>query len=176
MSVLSGKTIASIGVFEHKRYPTLRRGWVPSGSSRMIEPLVERQLHKETGTSFGLSMCGYDIRIDQDLELIPGRTILASTMEKFNIPRGIMGVVHDKSTWARRGISVQNTIIEPGWSGFLTLELLFSPLPEWDKLLPAVMNKGTPIAQVIFHEIDDDEDGYGDGKYQNQERGPQKAR
>jgi dCTP deaminase len=31
-----------------------------------------------------------------------------------------MGIVHDKSTWARRGLVVQNTVIEPGWHGYQT--------------------------------------------------------
>ena len=34
-----------------------------------------------------------------------------------------MGIVHDKSTWARRGLVVQNTVIEPGWHGYLTIEV-----------------------------------------------------
>jgi dCTP deaminase len=142
-------------------------------------------------------MCGYDIRLDQDIVLMPGRTILASALEKFNMPLDVVGIVHDKSTWARRGISVQNTVIEPGWMGFLTLELLYSPILNSEEqehiakciayrqnprlysartIDPICLIKGTPIAQVIFHKVDQTTTGYGDGKYQNQERGPQEAR
>jgi len=154
MSVLSGKSLWKI---------------------RPLEPMVERQRHELTGTSFGVSMCGYDIRLDQEIVLPPGRTVLASTLEKFTMPLDVVGIVHDKSTWARRGISVQNTVIEPGWSGYLTLELLYSPL----RVLATDgmrLSRGTPIAQVLFHRVDEETEGYGDGKYANQERGPQEAR
>lgn len=171
MSVLSGQTLWSI---------------------RPLEPMVERQRHEETGTSFGVSMCGYDIRLDQDIWLPPGRTVLASSLERFTMPLDVVGIVHDKSTWARRGVSVQNTVIEPGWSGYLTLELLYSPLitndeqavlgSSVDRLYPGseqsvmILPAGTPIAQVLFHRVDEETEGYGDGKYANQERGPQEAR
>ncbi len=76
------------------------------------------------------------------------------------MPDYLVGVVHDKSTWARRGLSVFNTVLEPGWKGFLTLELVYHGR---DRLhIPA----GSGIAQVLFHETMD----YAsyDGKYQNQ--------
>lgn len=176
MSVLSGNSIMKTFVFEHRRYPREPGGWVPSGSTYMIEPLVERQQHRPTGTSFGLSMCGYDIRLGQDIWLPPGRTVLASTLERFNIPNDVMAVVHDKSTWARRGISVQNTVIEPGWEGYLTLEILLSPLQSVPSTEGIKLLSGTPIAQVILHRVDEETEGYLGGKYQNQERGPQEAR
>jgi len=157
MSVLSGRVISQL---------------------QIVHPLVQRQTHAETGTSFGLSMCGYDIRLDQDVWLPPGMTVLASTLERFTMPLDVVGIVHDKSTWARRGISVQNTVIEPGWSGFLTLELLYSPLchPAVSRTDGMKIIAGSPIAQVIFHQVSEMTEGYGDGKYQNQERGPQEAR
>lgn len=176
MSVLSGGTIRLL---------------------KILDPHLPRSKHEESGTSFGESMCGYDIRLDQDIVLIPGRTVLASALEKFDMPLDVVGIVHDKSTWARRGISVQNTVIEPGWAGFLTLELLYSPLISPEETLhitkclshrhkphlhsahhkdAIILTQGTPIAQVIFHRIDQLTSGYGEGKYQNQERGPQEAR
>ncbi len=153
MTVLSGHTIRELGIFE---------------------PFAERSRHEPTNTSYGLSMCGYDVRLDQDVWLLPGRTILASTLEKFTMPLDVVGIVHDKSTWARRGLSVQNTVIEPGWVGYLTLELLWSPLFDQESVYRLM--SGTPIAQILFHRIDRPTQGYGDGKYQHQERGPQAAR
>lgn len=152
--------------------------------------MEERTQHGQTGTSYGLSMCGYDIRIDQDVILPAGRTVLASSIERFMMPHDVVGIVHDKSTWARRGISVQNTVIEPGWRGYLTLEILFSPLYTAEEIAMQrhgltqqighqssyTLLAGTPIAQVMFHHVDDETDGYGGGKYQDQERGPQEAR
>jgi dCTP deaminase len=60
-------------------------------------------------------------------------------------------------------------VIEPGWRGFLTLELT-NHGPETIKIMRAM-----PIAQILFHFTDKDTVGY-EGKYQDQERGPQEAR
>lgn len=117
--------------------------------------------HKEHGVSFGLSEAGYDIRIKQEVVLHPFRRFrLASSVERFTMPNDLVAIVHDKSTWARRGLSVFNTVIEPGWEGFLTLELVYH---RWGVLLiPA----GAGIAQVLFHSIR--EPARYSGKYQNQ--------
>jgi dCTP deaminase len=137
---------------------------------------------KHNGVSHGLAEAGYDIRVKQDIDFRlnddprvryrakvddkeqAGNFVLASTIEEFDMPVDLVGIVHDKSTWARRGLSVFNTVIEPGWKGFLTLELVYhgqSPL-----FIPA----GTGIAQVIFHQTA--LRASYDGKYQNQEDRP----
>jgi dCTP deaminase len=134
------------------------------------------------GVSYGLSEAGYDIRLKQDIRfspdrfgvcktsvLVPGdslpsigyrRFLLASAMEEFTMPADLVGIVHDKSTWARKGLSVFNTVIEPGWHGFLTLELVYHG---WEDLhIP----EGSGIAQVVFHHTTCSSEY--DGKYQNQ--------
>lgn len=118
-----------------------------------------------SGTSYGLSEAGYDVRLDQDMTLTSAkRFCLASTQERFKMPSNLIGIVHDKSTWARRGLSVFNTVIEPGWTGFLTLELVYHG--RGILRIPA----GCGIAQVLFHEISTH--AAYDGKYQNQEDMP----
>lgn len=84
------------------------------------------------------------------------------------MPCDLMGIVHDKSTWARRGLSVFNTVIEPGWHGFLTLELVYHG--EGELIIPA----GAGIAQVVFHMLE--EPRAYTGKYQNQPDKPVPAR
>jgi dCTP deaminase len=156
-----------------------------------IKGMIDRKerLH---GVSFGLSEAGYDIRIKQRVCFTPnkdagpsvwtidtdgentkyetsdGRFTLASAIEEFDMPMNLVGVVHDKSTWARRGLSLFNTVIEPRWKGFLTLELTFHGSEPLD--IPA----GAGIAQVIFH-LTTDLAAY-DGKYQGQENRPVEAR
>lgn len=134
----------------------------------MITPFVERGVIG--GLSYGLSSAGYDVRIDGGLVLQPGQFALGSTIELFDIPTDVLGHVADKSTWARRGLALQNTIIEPGWRGFLTVELTnHGP----DVL---VIDPGMPIAQIIFHQLlAPTEQPYGNGKYQNQPRRPVEA-
>jgi dCTP deaminase len=141
-----------------------------------------REKHKKHGVSYGLAECGYDIRIKQNVHFRPynggcdvivddvessGNFTLASAIEEFQMPSTLVGIVHDKSTWARRGLSVFNTVIEAGWKGFLTLELVYHG--DEDLLIPA----GAGIAQVIFHQTA--EPAFYAGKYQNQANMPIQA-
>lgn len=124
--------------------------------------------HREHGVSWGLTEAGYDCRIRQEVTLTPeARFTLASTVEYFQMPADLVGVVHDKSTWARQGLSVFNTVLEPGWCGGLTLELVYHGTGELH--IPA----GAGIAQVLFHRIE--EPAQYDGKYQWQSAEPTPA-
>lgn len=159
--------------------------------SRLLDaaPIKDMISAKRTvnGVSHGLTECGYDIRIAEDVIITPGlnswhitasdggmksgigRMVLASSMEEFDMPTHLMGRVLNKSTWARKGLDASMTTnIEPGWKGFLTLELIYHGTQEIE--IPA----GTGIAQVIFETIA--EAAVYRGKYQNQEAGPQEAR
>jgi len=133
-----------------------------------VKPMMATKM-KVHGTSYGLAEAGYDIRIKQSVTLHPlKRFALASTVEYFQMPNDHVAIVHDKSTWARRKLSVFNTVIEPGWKGWLTLELVYHG---WKPLhIPA----GSGIAQCIFHEIKTP--ATYEGKYQNQENHPVAAR
>jgi len=139
--------------------------------------------------TFGLSEAGYDIRLKQEInftrdlflrrcveridyddnnkrftEREPGKFIIASSIEQFEMPMYLMGEVKDKSSWARKGLSVFNTVIEPGWKGYLTLELVYYG---WRDLhIPA----GSGIAQVIFYQVSDP--NMYVGRYQNQANRP----
>jgi dCTP deaminase len=133
-----------------------------------VQPMFDCKM-KAHGVSYGLSEAGYDIRIKQDVILHPfKRFALASTIEKFHMPYDLVGIVHDKSTWARRGLSVFNTVIEPGWKGYLTLELVYHG---W---LPLRIPAGAGIAQVIFHQLESRTTYVG--KYQDQPDRPVEAR
>ena len=153
-------------------------------NARPIENMAVKKL-SAFGTSYGLVEAGYDIRIQERIifshgsrswptpcmvtSIMPdnsnsrcreGRFILASSMEKFQMPKNLVGMVSDKSSWARQGLSVFNTVIEPGWNGILTLELVFNGNHSFT--IPA----GAGIAQVLFGRLSNDGD-YGDGKYQD---------
>lgn len=149
-------------------------------------------------TSYGLTECGYDIRIAEDIFFDPefrlayvddqsypcvitnggyekggkhdqGRCVLASSIEVFQMPNHLMGRVLNKSTWARQFVDASlTTNIEPGWRGNLTIELVFSGSKE--VRIPA----GSGIAQVIFETIAVPAEYVG--KYQDQEAGPVEAK
>lgn len=155
-------------------------------SSQLLD-VPDRKV-SEHGVSYGLGEAGYDIRIKQDITfyrlfgLIPmvkvvdgdqvsrhlGKFTLASAIEKFNMSPSCVAIVHDKSTWARRALSVFNTVIEPGWKGYLTLELVYHGRKKLH--IPA----GSGIAQVLFHMVQ--EPANYNGKYMNQENKPVAAR
>lgn len=161
--------------------------WVAQPIKDMLDTKV---IHGSV--SHGLGEAGYDIRIKQSVRFWKsegisklrvdswnelghpttktenGRFALASAIEEFEMPDWLVGVVHDKSSWARRGLSVFNTVIEPGWHGFLTLELVYHG--EGELFIPA----GSGIAQVLFHQTT--QRASYSGKYQNQEDQPVPAR
>lgn len=125
--------------------------------------------HRAHGVSYGLSEAGYDIRIKQEIVLnAEHRFTLASAIEEFDMPDNLVGIVHDKSTWARQRLSVFNTVIEPGWRGFLTLELVYHGV------IPLYIPAGAGIAQVIFHQTETPA-SYA-GKYQDQPDAPVEAK
>jgi dCTP deaminase len=154
----------------------------------LISPFYERSISR--GMSYGLGPSGYDVRIAEDIELHPQPIIgrfanvfnrllfgkekvyvfsLASTMEHFNMPNDLVGKVMDKSTWARRGLTLQTTIIEAGWKGYLTLELTNH---SWKKI---TLKRGMPIAQIIFELLVEPTESAYSGKYQRQKAGAQPA-
>lgn len=135
---------------------------------KIFEPFTERGV--SNGRSYGLSVAGYDVRCKEFLKIAPDEFILASTVERFTMPDDVMGIVHDKSSWARIGLAVQNTVIEPGWCGYLTLELTNHS----NELI--TVYAGDPIAQIVFHRLEEPAENPYNGKYQNQKSGPQQAR
>lgn len=97
--------------------------------------------------------------------LVPPRAYaLGVTVETFNIPRDIVAICLGKSTYARSGLIINTTPLEPGWRGRLVLEF-FNPTSSF---LKVYANEG--IAQVIFLRGEEPEVSYADrsGKYQDQ--------
>jgi len=159
----------------------------------MIEPFEAGQV-REGVISYGLSSYGYDIRvapefkvftnvhhvvvdpkdfddrsfvdIREDVCIIPPNSFgLARTVEYFRIPRDVLVICVGKSTYARCGIIVNVTPLEPTWEGYLTLEIS-NTTP-----LPAKIYGGEGIAQLLFFEGDEEpEVAYADrkGKYMKQ--------
>ena len=144
--------------------------------------------------SYGTSSYGYDIRCANDFKIFtninsaivdpknfdansfvdvksdvciipPNSFCLARTVEFFRIPRNVLTICLGKSTYARCGIIVNVTPLEPEWEGHVTLE--FSNTTP----LPAKIYANEGVAQVLFLESDEVcETSYRDrgGKYQGQ--------
>ena len=141
-------------------------------SHEMINPFEENQI-RDNKISYGLSSYGYDARVSDEFKIFtnvnsevvdpknfkqsnfiskrvseciipPNSFVLASTVEYFKIPNDIMVICLGKSTYARCGIIVNVTPLEPGWEGYVTLE--FSNTTP----LPAKIYANEGAAQFIF--------------------------
>lgn len=138
----------------------------------MIKPFVSEQVGGKQ-ISYGLSSFGYDARVSDEFKIFtdvdsavvdpknfnsnsfvsrknkecvipPNSFALASTVEYFKIPKDILVICLGKSTYARCGIIVNVTPLEPGWEGYVTLE--FSNTTP----LPAKIYANEGAAQLIF--------------------------
>lgn len=119
--------------------------------------------------SFDTEKCVSSLSVERDetgtfYTLPPRAYALGVSVETFNIPRNVLGICYCKSTYARCGLMVNTTPLEPGWRGQLVIELAnLTDLP-----MKVYANEG--IAQVVFFEGDIPSITYADrdGKYQNQ--------
>ena len=163
----------------------------------MIKPFVSEQKSNKN-ISYGLSSFGYDARVSNEFKIFtdvdsvivdpknfkknsfvsrtskeciipPNSFALASTVEYFKIPKDVLVICLGKSTYARCGIIVNVTPLEPGWSGHVTLE--FSNTTT----LPAKIYANEGISQFIFlkgNEIPTTTYSQRNGKYMNQKKAP----
>jgi len=159
----------------------------------MIEPFNSKQVRKGV-ISYGVSSYGYDMRISDEFKIFtninntvvdpkkfdpksfvdykgdiciipPNSFALASSVEYFRIPRDVLVICLGKSTYARCGIVVNVTPLEPEWEGHVTIEIS-NTTP-----LPAKIYANEGIAQLIFLQASEVcEISYKDkaGKYQAQ--------
>lgn len=159
----------------------------------MISPFIEKQ-ERSKNISYGLSSFGYDARVSSEFKIFtnvnssivdpknfsdnnlitktedvciipPNSFALASTVEYFKIPRDTLVICLGKSTYARCGIIVNVTPLEPEWEGHVTLE--FSNTTP----LPAKIYANEGACQFIFLKGNESpETSYADrkGKYMKQ--------
>ena len=141
-------------------------------TNNMISPFENRQV-RDNKISYGLSSFGYDARVSNEFKIFtnvnseivdpknfklnnfiskkgdeciipPNSFVLSSTVEYFRIPNDVMVICLGKSTYARCGIIVNVTPLEPSWEGNVTLE--FSNTTP----LPAKIYANEGAAQFIF--------------------------
>lgn len=139
-----------------------------------VDAKTQWQYNDWPALSYGLSEAGYDIRLSEehvssDTCIVKGNMVLAVSMERLVIPNNVIAFVHDKSTLARRGLAMQNTVLEPGWEGHITLEITYHGAAYQFQL-----HRGMPIAQVCFHWLDGPATSY-EGRYQDQPEKPVEA-
>lgn len=154
--------------------PVMPDSWIrqQATENNMITPFEEK-LSKEGVISYGLSSYGYDARVSDEFKIFtnidnavvdpknfttnsfvdrktdiciipPNSFALARTVEYFRIPRDVLVICVGKSTYARCGIIVNVTPLEPEWEGHVTLE--FSNTTP----LPAKIYAGEGACQFIF--------------------------
>ncbi|MFA5388146.1 MAG: dCTP deaminase [Candidatus Omnitrophota bacterium] len=160
----------------------------------MIKPFEPDQV-KKNNISFGLSSYGYDIRIADEFKIFkgsgkditdpkninpglfedfkgavcaipPNSFILARSLEYFKMPPNVLALCTGKSTYARLGVIVNVTPLEPSWEGYLTIAISNTSAAS------AKLYANEGIGQVVFFESDEQCDvTYADrkGKYQSQQ-------
>lgn len=160
---------------------------------KMIEPFEKSQVSSGV-ISFGVSSYGYDLRLADEFRIFKGKPdmildpkkitddlfeeykgeaciipansyILGRSLEYFRIPRNVIAITSGKSTYARCGILVNVTPLEPEWEGYITISIAnLAPVP-----VKVYASEG--LAQVIFLESNENcRVSYADkkGKYQAQ--------
>ncbi len=169
--------------------------WIREMAAKgMIEPFSDKQV-REGVISFGLSSYGYDMRIADEFKIFtkhdtlvdpktldpknfvdfkgdvcvipPNSFVLGRSVEYFRIPRETIAICLGKSTYARCGIIINVTPLEPEWEGYVTIEIS-NTAPVQTKIYA---NEG--IAQILFLEASEVcETSYADksGKYQAQKK------
>jgi dCTP deaminase len=95
-------------------------------------------------------------------ELSPFSFALGTSLELISMPANIMGLCDGKSTYARCGIIINVTPIEPGWSGHLTMHIA-NPTP-----FPVRIYAGEGIVQIMLYQLSSDVEQAYTGLYQNQ--------
>ena len=169
--------------------------WIKKMASdyEMISPFESKQIRGDK-ISYGLSSYGYDARVAEEFKIFtnvnsevvdpknfkpssfvtkkiseciipPNSFVLARTIEYFKIPKDVLVICLGKSTYARCGIIVNVTPLEPGWEGHVTLE--FSNTTP----LPAKVYANEGVSQFKFLKGNETpEVTYSDrnGKYMNQ--------
>ncbi|MFA4993894.1 MAG: dCTP deaminase [Bdellovibrionales bacterium] len=175
--------------------PVMPDHWIRKAALEqgMITPFEEK-LQRQGVISYGLSSYGYDARVADDFKIFtnidnalvdpknfcensfvtrkadvciipPNSFVLAHTVEYFKIPRDVLVVCLGKSTYARCGLIVNVTPLEPEWEGHVTLEIS-NTTP-----LPAKVYANEGISQFLFLKADSlCETSYADrgGKYMKQ--------
>ena len=175
--------------------PVMPDHWIRKASLEqgMISPFEEK-LQRQGVISYGLSSYGYDARVSDDFKIFtnidsaivdpkdfseasfvtrktdvciipPNSFVLAHTVEYFKIPRDIMVICLGKSTYARCGLIVNVTPLEPEWEGHVTIEIS-NTTP-----LPAKVYANEGVCQFLFLKADSlCETSYADrgGKYMKQ--------
>lgn len=126
----------------------------------LITPFHERTVHN--GMTFGLGASTYDVRNRTATEMRPFECRLLSTVERFCLPDNVRGMVLDKSTFARNFVTAFNTYLDPGWEGFLTVEMVNLGTRT------IRIEEGDPLVQIEFAWLDGMTDSPYKGKYQFQ--------
>ncbi|MDI1227116.1 MAG: dCTP deaminase [bacterium] len=176
--------------------PIMPDSWIREQSlnNSMITPFEER-MKREGVISYGLSSYGYDCRLSDEFMIFtnvdnaivdpkafnpqsfvtrktdvciipPNSFVLCRTIETFKVPRDVLVICLGKSTYARCGLIVNVTPLEPEWEGQVTLEIS-NTTP-----LPAKVYANEGIAQFLFLKGDSPcEVSYADraGKYMGQQ-------
>lgn len=112
-----------------------------------IKNMEGETFHTNSCTTYGLNQSGYVIRISEGVLILPGEYETVESVEEFDMPSSLIGVLYNKDWWAMQGISVMNTIINSGYKGVFRFTIVNNSNKH------VMIPKHSGIAQVLFHEV-----------------------
>jgi dCTP deaminase len=122
-----------------------------AGGDLVIEPFEETSLNP----------AGYDLRLAAGVALQPGEHGLAATLERVELGRGLLGILHIRSSLAREGVLASLALVDPGFRGQLTISLFNGSR----KLIQ--LQAGERFVQLSLVKLGTDADKKYEGRYQD---------
>ena len=108
-----------------------------------------------------LGGAGYDLRLNEDLTILPGQNKLVATLERVELGSGLVGTLHIRSTLARAGVIGSLALVDPGFRGQLTVSLFNCGQK------PVIMKGRDRFLQIVFHRLSVKTSRPYAGKYQD---------
>jgi deoxycytidine triphosphate deaminase len=121
---------------------------------RLYEPVTEASLHQKGRKLPGLR----EIRGNPFI-LKPGIYYLCTTREEVNMPKDLVAFILPRSTLFRCGVSLRTAVVDPGYSGILTIGIKNEGPHDF------ILEKGSRICQIVFSKVYGEAQGY-EGRYQ----------
>ena len=112
-----------------------------------IKNMENNTFHTNSGSIYGLNRSGYGIRISEGVLISPGECEVVKSVEEFDMPPSLIGVLYNKDGWAAQGISVVSTIINSGYKGVFKFTIVNNSNKH------VMIPKHSGIAQILFHEV-----------------------
>jgi deoxycytidine triphosphate deaminase len=148
------RRIAEEGLLENLKIENVQGAGVDLEIDLLYQPISGASLRRRARSLPELR----EVRGDTYV-LAPGKYYLCTTHEKVNMPRDLVAFIFQRSTLFRCGVSLRTAVVDPGYTGTLTIGIINEGPEDF------VLERGARICQIVFSAIQGDAAGYK-GRYQ----------